>query len=60
MCDGCPNNPQTEPIRVHCSICNEALFLGDFFEITFAEDRLQLLCSNGCKDRWKEPRITKE
>ena len=60
MCDGCPNNPQSETIKLHCSQCKEILFVGDFFEITFEEDRLHLLCGEGCKDRWKELRITKE
>jgi RNase P subunit RPR2 len=54
MCDGCPNNPQSEAITLHCSQCKEILFVGDFFEITFKEDRLHLLCREGCKDRWEE------
>jgi len=45
---------------MHCSQCKNILFLGDFFEITFEGDRLHLLCRERCKDKWEEPRTTKE
>ena len=60
LCEGCPNNPEPEAIKMPCSQCEKILFLDDICEVAFEEDRLHLLCSTGCKVKWEEPRTTKE
>jgi len=47
-------------MRLHCSQCEKILLLGDSCEVAFEDDRLHLLCSKGCKDKWEELKTTKE
>ena len=60
LCEGCPNNPESEEMKLHCSQCKKFLFVGDSCEVAFEENRLHLFCSKGCKDKWEELRPKKE
>ena len=60
LCMGCPNNPESEIRKMPCSHCKEIIFLDKFYEITYEEDGLHLLCSKECQDKWKELRTTIE
>jgi hypothetical protein len=39
-------------MRLPCSQCQEALFLGSFYEIVYSDDGIHLLCSKECKEKW--------
>ena len=58
--EGCPNNSESEAMRLHCSQCEKTLLVGDSCEVAFEEDRLHLLCSKECKNQWEELWTTKE
>ncbi len=60
LCEGCPNNPASETMKLHCSQCEKNLVVGDSCEIAFENDRFHLFCSKGCKEKWEELRTSKQ
>ena len=60
LCEGCPNNPESEAMKMPCSQCKKILSVSDFCEIHYEEDGLHLLCSKLCKNEWEGLRNTKE
>ena len=60
VCQACPNNPESETMKMPCSQCRVISSVSNSYEIHYEEDGLHLLCSKGCKDEWKELRATKE
>jgi hypothetical protein len=60
LCEACPNNPESETMKMPCSQCKKILFVSDFCEMHFEEDGLHLLCSKECKNEWEGLWTTKE
>jgi hypothetical protein len=60
VCQACPNNPESETIKMPCSQCRIILSVSNSYEIHYEEDGLHLLCSKGCKGEWEELRAAKE
>jgi hypothetical protein len=53
LCVGCPNNPESETMKIPCSQCKKTLSVTEFYEIHIEEDGLYFLCSKECKNEWE-------
>jgi hypothetical protein len=60
LCEACPNNPESETMKMPCSQCKMTLSVSSSHEIHYEEDGLHLLCSKECKNEWEGLRTTNE
>lgn len=51
LCKGCPNNPETETMKVPRSQGKRVLFKGDLCQISYEENGFHMLCSEGGEDK---------
>jgi hypothetical protein len=53
LCEVCPYNPESETMKIPCSLCKKILSVIEFYEIHFEEGGPHFLCSKECKNKWE-------
>jgi hypothetical protein len=51
LCEGCPNNPESEARKMPCSQCKKILSVSDFCEIHYERGRPLLALYQGVQKR---------
>ena len=57
LCEGCPNNPESEAMKMPCSHCKQIFITSKSYEIIFDESGIHFICSKECKEKWEGLKI---